>query len=509
MLEDLDWSYLKEIFVKVECWSESLKPSRATWLEVSGIPLHCWNNTTLKRVAELWGSFEAFGENLHHRHDCVKVTILISTKQFKRIDEVVELEVGNLLYEIRVVEQGFKDSTSDPLMAKKHEMQESESVSESKSGQEKKENVEDDRSCSDAEVEAFNVMCAEKDLNKCMNREKENVGGQINEEELMGGFSNVEILTDNCGNREEESNQKVIDVGHVENVADFNFEGSQRDVSDEIVEKLDARAGEIEIGPFGVSSQLSDPVAKNMDKNECIVGEMDKAQDLKSWANLLDESLNSGKGFVFSDRGEALSEGENEKDFFEDLESRKGRRRGKKDIKFCSLLELKNRSISISERRKRDKMLRSRKLSKQLMEETELSGKSLSDSDIKSRCSILIKEAREVLKLGKKIGVEIVGDENEVVQDLSLEINRERPWGVPKLLAEIDSFVHGGGCQAWFQPGLERSWNAILQFASYRIEEKEFDNLSSECKLIQFRFIARAENKMAASLAIDGFSGLF
>ncbi|KAK8595340.1 hypothetical protein V6N13_016715 [Hibiscus sabdariffa] len=127
-----------------------------------------------------------------------------------------------------------------------------------------------------------------------------------------------------------------------------------------------------------------------------------------------------------------------------------------------------------------------------------------------------------------------------------------------------------GGCQAWFQPGLERSWNAILQFASYRIEEKgnvstligeqqailkrfrlelwetlrlledlwrkkgkiqlvvkesfhsfslsnhsqgrfsdvkeayggalfakeEFDNLSSECKLIQFRFIARAENKM-------------
>ncbi|KAK8684864.1 hypothetical protein V6N13_040879 [Hibiscus sabdariffa] len=81
-------------------------------------------------------------------------------------------------------------------------------------------------------------------------------------------------------------------------------------------------------------------------------------------------------------------------------------------------------------------MLRSKKLSKQLMEETKLSGKSLSDSDIKSKCSILIKEAREVLKL-------------------------------------------------------------------------EFDNLSSECKLIQIRFIARAENKMAASLAIDGFSGLF
>ncbi|KAL4271467.1 hypothetical protein GQ457_13G005560 [Hibiscus cannabinus] len=120
MLEDLEWSYLKEIFDEVKCWSESLKPTRATWLEVSGIPLHCWNGTTLKRVAELWGSFEAFGENLQHNLDCEKVTILISTNQFKHIDEVVELEVGSLKYEIKVVEHGFKDSTSDPLSVKKN-----------------------------------------------------------------------------------------------------------------------------------------------------------------------------------------------------------------------------------------------------------------------------------------------------------------------------------------------------------------------------------------------------
>ncbi|KAK8991885.1 hypothetical protein V6N11_044783 [Hibiscus sabdariffa] len=216
-----------------------------------------------------------------------------------------------------------------------------------------------------------------------------------------------EILTDKCGNREEESNQKVIDVGHVENVAGFIFEGSQRDVSDEIVEKLDARAGEFEIGPFGVSSQLSEHVAKNMDKNECIVGDKDKAQDLKSWANMLNESLNS---------------------------------------------------------------------------------------------------VGHIPKTGTAMAAS------------------------PACVRLFQQFM---------VPGLERSWNAILQFASYRIEEKgnvsalireqfwlfcsrigcnamgfikilaEFDNLSSECKLIHFRFIARAENKMAASLAIDDFSGLF
>ncbi|KAK8635406.1 hypothetical protein V6N13_004143 [Hibiscus sabdariffa] len=54
MLEDLNWSYLKEIFCKVELWSEAAKrPDRATWLEILGLPLHCWNNITLKRVAEI------------------------------------------------------------------------------------------------------------------------------------------------------------------------------------------------------------------------------------------------------------------------------------------------------------------------------------------------------------------------------------------------------------------------------------------------------------------------
>ncbi|KAL4387841.1 hypothetical protein GQ457_09G016630 [Hibiscus cannabinus] len=55
----------------------------------------------------------------------------------------------------------------------------------------------------------------------------------------------------------------------------------------------------------------------------------------------------------------------------------------------------------------------------------ELSGKSLSDSDIKSRVSILVKEAKQVLNLGKKIGITIVGDENEAIKELvSLELDK-------------------------------------------------------------------------------------
>ncbi|KAK8609071.1 hypothetical protein V6N13_025378 [Hibiscus sabdariffa] len=56
MLEDVHWSYLNEIFQEVVPWSEKISYSeRATWLEIRGLPLHCWNCVTLKKIAGLWG----------------------------------------------------------------------------------------------------------------------------------------------------------------------------------------------------------------------------------------------------------------------------------------------------------------------------------------------------------------------------------------------------------------------------------------------------------------------
>ncbi|KAK8576942.1 hypothetical protein V6N13_121941 [Hibiscus sabdariffa] len=47
-----------------------------------------------------------------------------------------------------------------------------------------------------------------------------------------------------------------------------------------------------------------------------------------------------------------------------------------------------------------------------------------------------------------------------------------------------------------FENWMQRPW-ALSKF---------FAEFESECKLIQFRFIERVKNEMAASLAIDGFS---
>ncbi|KAK8614959.1 hypothetical protein V6N13_068745 [Hibiscus sabdariffa] len=85
---------------------------RATWLEVTGMPLHCWNLMTFKKIAKLWGKFEALGANANRSIDSEKMTILVSTNLPKRIDEYVELEVSNCIYFISVVEKGFTDNST-------------------------------------------------------------------------------------------------------------------------------------------------------------------------------------------------------------------------------------------------------------------------------------------------------------------------------------------------------------------------------------------------------------
>ncbi|KAK8600560.1 hypothetical protein V6N12_050413 [Hibiscus sabdariffa] len=50
----------------------------------------------------------------------------------------------------------------------------------------------------------------------------------------------------------------------------------------------------------------------------------------------------------------------------------------------------------------------------------DLSGRSLSDSDLTTRWSATTKEAMKTLKLGNKIGMQIEGGELEVVRELAL-----------------------------------------------------------------------------------------
>ncbi|KAK8682418.1 hypothetical protein V6N13_054806 [Hibiscus sabdariffa] len=110
LLEEQNWSLLKKVFAEIEKWSESFHlPERITWIQITGIPVHCWNYITFKRIAELVGTLLSLGENATGFGGCEKVNLLISTKQFKKIGETIELEVGRDIFMVCVEELGLYD----------------------------------------------------------------------------------------------------------------------------------------------------------------------------------------------------------------------------------------------------------------------------------------------------------------------------------------------------------------------------------------------------------------
>ncbi|KAK8682438.1 hypothetical protein V6N13_054826 [Hibiscus sabdariffa] len=186
---------IKEIFLTVELWTENIhsKISRATWLEISGVPLSCWNQITLSRVAELWGSFEALGENANHTLNCESVLVLITTSLDSKISEVVEIEVGNLTFMVRVEEKGFSDQTTQiPIGLGNHSKKMSEKIddkyvssSESTSESSLRASPAFEASSQGEEEDAFKVVLVGKDVLDC-NDVGNCTRSFLGEAELMG-----------------------------------------------------------------------------------------------------------------------------------------------------------------------------------------------------------------------------------------------------------------------------------------------------------------------------------
>ncbi|KAK8714198.1 hypothetical protein V6N13_149392 [Hibiscus sabdariffa] len=400
MLEDVNWSYLKEIFKEVVPWSEKVSYcERATWIEVRGLPLHSWNSITLKKIAGLWGTFEGIGANLKHNLDCERVSVLIATKTQRKIEEVIEVEIGDIMFQVSVREVGFNDGTSYPLCnngTKYMSESSDESTGGSKSDSGKRGDQESsDRSRPSLEEEAFQLRCKERDSINKGYRDEETIMGQNKDSELMGGEPNISSFTSDeglekggdmeavdlkeinevNGNVCIDSFQEVsggelgLDVGHLPMVGP-ELNRKEVDLVDTTKVELDLGKEVIKDGGFCVS-----PLVKNL-----------------TWADKV--KLNAGNDGLRDSPEVGVSDVVLEGGIVEKCEDFKVRRRKGKGRKFGSLLDLQNQSISDTERKRRDIALKKKNWSKESLEETELSGKSLSDSDINNRVSRIIKEAK-------------------------------------------------------------------------------------------------------------------
>ncbi|KAL4333298.1 hypothetical protein GQ457_07G006820 [Hibiscus cannabinus] len=91
--------------------------------------------------------------------------------------------------------------------------------------------------------------------------------------------------------------------------------------------------------------------------------------------------------------------------------------------KYGSLWDLQDRELSNIEKKRRDRGVRRNKRNKKISEDIqglELSGRSLSDSDLRIKWERAKLEAKATLELGKKIGMSIRGSKEEAVRELSL-----------------------------------------------------------------------------------------
>ncbi|KAK8648763.1 hypothetical protein V6N13_129506 [Hibiscus sabdariffa] len=221
-----------------------------------------------------------------------------------------------------------------------------------------------------------------------------------------------EVVAANVEEKEKRQTEKLIDNTSERNVLVGQVVGLVENsrlvvnlLEDRLVDPVQEKYSQKEpITTIGLDTELIATNGRATDIKELVNGCKEKRVEPKrSWATVVEDLVNSGQALSKIDQEVNSSETEPEIEHFDFPEDKKGKR---------------NSDISESERRKRDRALKRRKWNKLHLDESEISGKSLSDSDISNRVSKLVKEAKHVLKVGKKMGFNIVGEENDIINDL-------------------------------------------------------------------------------------------
>ncbi|KAK8633145.1 hypothetical protein V6N13_013999 [Hibiscus sabdariffa] len=84
-----------------------------------------------------------------------------------------------------------------------------------------------------------------------------------------------------------------------------------------------------------------------------------------------------------------------------------------------SLAVIQENALTKAERKKRDRALKKMKNQAVTVEQSELEGRSLFDSDLENSWDIATKEAEKVVEMGVKLGVQFIGSMEEVIREIA------------------------------------------------------------------------------------------
>ncbi|KAK8496719.1 hypothetical protein V6N12_032100 [Hibiscus sabdariffa] len=243
----------------------------------------------------------------------------------------------------------------------------------------------------------FDVACTGNQLlDVIMHREREWEESKLLGEAKLAGCLTVETInsTDSLNDIDDLAVKIRSSERAVENLSHMGFPPDVEDVhlniklnpKDSFVptkerERLSLRSSE-EVQDLGMNSLWEDVESgSRKTKDPC--------------AKAIDEKFNEGFSNVFGDNVsgsllENYSDGESSRAFFSEMEPIRLNKRGIKGKRYSSL-DLQDKKITATKRKKRDKAMRRQKLDKKNPDWSELSGRSLSDSDLLARRDIQIK----------------------------------------------------------------------------------------------------------------------
>ncbi|TYH14639.1 hypothetical protein ES288_A06G236700v1 [Gossypium darwinii] len=380
VLKQNDWAYLKECFISIEPWSEKRFISeRVTWIEVAGIPLHCWNYETFKRVAELWGKLISMGESWNRTVNFEKMEMMISVNKPSLIDELVFMEVGNCKFPIRIIERGMSEWKCEKFLDGRGQLEEKRGESpEVESGiRSESENFSEERR--NDMGGALNAISLEEGV-----IEKVGTGssaeGIIPEEHFLGNNENISIEGGDIGVEVDRAKEDGVNMGL------FSQAGSNVVSGQPLSEGLVA----------GCTSKSGQHLRSGSNPSESDV-----------------EGIDLGGRSV----GDSEVRFSMEEEFFQTSQNRRKKKALNKRIR--SMREIQDRVLSTKEKQKRDRKEKIAKGKENTRCEDLTVNLSLSDSDISNRKRVILREAKKTWEVGKMLGLSVRGDEKEIIDEIS------------------------------------------------------------------------------------------
>ncbi|KAK8519172.1 hypothetical protein V6N12_012398 [Hibiscus sabdariffa] len=448
-----EFQWLSDIFSNIVRWNEEFSPcSRQTWVAIQGVPVFAWNNFTFNNLLNRWGIIMFLEDEELLGRDFTVKRAKILTNSMSFIDENVYLSCNGSFYPVKLREIDIS-SWSPALVVEDPSKENLDSLGRSRDGKKleiadsliptKVDMHEDFVGGCSLNLEAANSMVGfEADLLI--------VGDRVNDSKHTPSCSSkphavapcvVEKLLSCSENIDNNVNNN--DVGYLHELSSIEAAEAEPQLSLIVAESLlsgsPLRVDLDAVVNNGIVSEraLEDVQAMGL-LNDNIVEECKMVSNYNdiSWAARVD---------MTNGNMEAIERDETCKDdqtsFFPELQDHQFRR------KFISLAEMQDQFLSTKEKKKRDRALKKFKKAGQTVAPKEAEVHIPTDSDFarnqirtkstknkfESRNSDmklcdegLYEEAKKTLELGKSLGMQIIGNEEEAVEEMvRLELLRE------------------------------------------------------------------------------------